>query len=135
MKKREKLYIRICPKLKKQLMEEALNLGFYSGKTGKLNFSRYVRWIIREGNRPIDRKQYDELIRLNLNLIKLGGLSNQYLYHLNRERKILLDKGIEENNKKYLGQMGIQNEHLVEIKSLLLELQKISHKIYILENG
>lgn len=133
-KKSARLEIRINPKDKAELQEQAIHLGFVEGK-GVPNFSRFCRWIFMNGNRPIGREQYNELIRLNQNLIRYGGLLNQYLYHLNRERKILLDKGIEENNKKYLETLGKQNQQLNEIKILLLEMRKISEKIYILENA
>ncbi len=134
MKQCARINLKATYKFKHQLMNEAIHLGFTDSK-GKLNFSRFLRWILRKGNRPIDRSQYEELIRFNQNLIKLGGLSNQYLYHLNRERKILLEKRIEENNKKYLENMDSHNEHLKEIKSLLSELKQVSEKIYFLENA
>jgi hypothetical protein len=133
-KKTDRLEIRISPQIKNRLQEDALNLGFGQGQ-GMPNFSRYCRWILRNGNKPIDRSQYEELIKINHNLIKLGGLTNQYLYHLNRERKILLDKGIEDNNKKYLENLDRQNERLDEIKSLLLDLKKATREISILENA
>lgn len=133
-KKSDRLEIRISPQIKNRLQEDALNLGFGQGQ-GIPNFSRYCRWILRNGNKPIDRSQYEELIKINHNLIKLGGLTNQYLYHLNRERKILLDKGIKDNNKKYLESLDQQNERLDEIKFLLLGLKKATREISILENA
>ena len=131
--KTERINLKVSKKFKQDVMSDAANLGFFSGK-GRPNFSQYLRWILRNGNKPIDRDQYDELIRLNINLIKSMTLFNQYLYHLNRERKVLLERGIEGNNKHFLKSIDGQKVEVDGIKSILLEMQKIAQKIYILEN-
>lgn len=132
--KTERINIKVSKKFKQGVKSDAANLGFLQ-RNGSPNFSQFVRWILRNGNKPIDRDQYDELIRLNINLIKMMTLFNQYLYHLNRERKVLLDQGIEGNNKHFLKSIEIQKIEIDEIKGILLEIQKITQKIYILENA
>ncbi len=134
MNKRERINLKVTGKFKRELMSEAANLGFFQGK-GRPNFSRFCRWVLLNGNRPIDREHYDELIRLNINLIKSMTLFNQYLYHLNRERKILEEKGIRDNNKKFLFALEGQAQEVAEIQAMLREMQKITQKIYILENA
>lgn len=134
MKYTQRINLKLTPKDKQQVVNDAANLGFFSGK-GCPNLSRYIRWVLRHGNKPIDREHYKELILLNLNLIKSETLFNQYLYHLNRERKMLLEKGIEDNNKQFLANLDNQKEEVAEIKSMLQSMQKIMHKIYILENA
>lgn len=135
MKKDARVNIKITPKEKQRLMDEANHLGFMKGK-GVPNFSRFCRWILREGNRPIDRKSYKELSDVSIHLMKLGSLFNQNQFHSNRELKILNDG--DYSNKSNQGVIK-RLEHNIElsegIKKEILEIRKIVDKITIIENS
>lgn len=91
--------------------------------------SDYMRWLILHGQKPIPRKHYAQILRVNRNLIKLGGLFNQYLRHSNRELKILQDKGIDdENNKGFIKRFEYLEKVIFEITDDLKLMNSILHE-------
>jgi len=135
LRKTARVNLKVSQKFKNELVSEAVHLGFKKGK-GTVNFSRFCRWILREGNKPIDRSQYAELVKININLMKLGGLFNQNQFHSNRELRILNERGFSgKSNKGVIKRL----EHNIELSELLkkeiYEMKKIMMKIVIIENA
>ena len=119
----------------KALIEaEAASLGFKKGKGGA-NISDYLKYRIQNSAAPIHRHMYQDLINVNHNLIKIGGLFNQYMHHLNRELKLLNDLGINENNKHLLKRLNSEKSELQELKESVSEMHKVMHKIFLEENA
>lgn len=117
------------------LYQTAAELGFLKGG-GKPNFSSFCRWILTKGKYPICRDHYDDLVRVNLNLILLGGLFNQTVHNINKERFILNDKGFyDENNKVLLKSLDSMKEQFVYLKNELDEIKKITQKIINIEGA
>ena len=91
--------------------------------------SDYMRWLILNGQRPIHRDHYAQILRVNRNLIKIGGLFNQYLRHSNRELKILNDKGIDdENNRGFIKRFDHLEKIIFEIYDDLKLMNSILHE-------
>lgn len=82
---------------KEKLNKQVANLGILT-KTGRPNISGCIRWLLDKSHYPLCREKYENLTEHNLNLIKIGGLLNQTLYHLNREIRVLNDKGLHNEN-------------------------------------
>ncbi len=96
MSKTNRLGIRVSDDVKNELERKAISCGLVS-KTGKPHLSKYIRWVLEYAeNEPINRDQYEELLTLRVDLARLGGLFNQYIYHLNGERRKLLDNGLDD---------------------------------------
>lgn len=73
MKRKDaKVSFKCSPEDREAYENEALKLGF-SFNSGKANFSKYIRWILENGTKPIDRSEYKNLKEINSNLARLGG--------------------------------------------------------------
>ncbi len=84
---------------KEKLNKQVADLGILT-KTGRPNISGCIRWLLEKSHYPLCRDQYKNLTDHNINFIKIGGLLNQTLYHLNREQRILNDKGLYDENSQ-----------------------------------
>lgn len=117
------------------LYQQAAELGFLKG-SGKPNFSSFCRWILNKGKYPICRKRYDDLVCVNLNLIRLGGLFNQTIHNINKERFILNDKGFyDENNKLLLKSLNSLQAQYTSLKNELDKMKKITQEIVNIEGA
>jgi len=130
-KKTAVITCKITPEERALYEQEAISLGFAFNKK-KANFSKYIRWILEHSQKPIERERYNEFVRLNQDYARLGNLFNQFLFHLNREYKILVDKGLDhENNRGLVDDILVTKERFeplaemtYEMQSLLLEILK-----------
>lgn len=134
MKKTSIITFKIDPVQKKKILADAASVGFGQGK-GKASISDYIRYCLNSNTKPIHRHMYQDLINVNHNLIKIGGLFNQYMHHLNRELKLLNDLGIDENNKHLLKRLNSEKSELQELKESVAEMHKVMHKIFLEENA
>ncbi len=135
MNKNQRINLKVTSKFKRELVREAYHLGFTKGK-GVPNFSRYCRWILREGNRPLDRKFYQELSNMSIHLMKLGSLFNQNQFHSNRELKIMNEHGNhDQSNWGVIKRLERNIEISEEMKKEILMMRKIVMKILIIENA
>ena len=106
-------------------LERAIERGFDFSKK-KANMSQYIRWCLDHEQRPLDRERYDELVRLNQDYARLGNLFNQFLFHLNREYKILVDQGLEhENNRGLVDDILVTKERFEPLADMTYELQSL----------
>ncbi len=100
----------------------------------KPNTSDYIRWLIRHGVKPISRKHYSQILKVNMNLTRVGGLLNQFLYHSNKERKIMNDNDLyDENNKAFLNRLNHLEKVIFEISDDLKLIKSIMHETAKLE--
>lgn len=135
MNKNQRINLKVTSKFKNELVREAYHLGFTKGK-GVPNFSRYCRWILREGNRPIDRRYYQELRDISLHIMKLGSLFNQNQFHSNRELKIMNENGNHDQSNKGVIKRLEDNIEISENMMIdILAMKKIMMKILIIENA
>lgn len=105
--------------------DEARSLGF-SFSSGKTNFSKYLRWILENGQKPIPRDHYQDLQTMNQDLVRLGSLFNQYIFHLNRELKILNDRGMEdESNPRIVQDLEKVEEKFSDLYALVNETHEM----------
>lgn len=118
---------------KDRLESEASDLGFLSGK-GQPNLSEYIRWTLKYGQKPIDRSYYFDALKHNANLLRLGGLFNQYMFHLNRELRIMNDKGIVDNNKRLCREIENQIKDFTEMRAMIKDTHRVLHEILVQES-
>jgi len=79
----------------------------------------HAKWLLKN-------ERYDEFIKLNQDYARLGNLFNQFLFHLNREYKILVDKGLEhENNRNLVDGIVTAQERFEPLADLTYELQSL----------
>lgn len=101
---------------KKKLNTKVAELGILT-KTGRPNISGCIRWLLDKSHYPLCRKRYKDLTDHNLNFIKLGGLLNQTLHHLNREIRVLTDKGLhDETSQTTLKSLLQLRDHYLSLK-------------------
>jgi len=124
-RKTVRLGIRCSPEERDAWLESAIARGFcFNQKKG--NMSQFVRWVMEHEQKPLDRERYDEFIRINQDYARLGSLFNQYVFHLNREYKILVDKGLEhENNRNLVEGIHEAIERFEPLADLTYELQSL----------
>jgi len=124
-KKSSVITCKMTPEERTLYEREAISQGFAFNKK-KANFSKYVRWILEHGQKPLDRERYNEFIKLNQDYARLGNLFNQFIFHLNREYKILVDKGLEhENNRNLVDGIVTAQERFEPLADLTYELQSL----------
>lgn len=112
--------VRTTPIEKQMIDDDAARLGFQT-KTGKPKTSAYIRWILEHGQKPIPRPDVMKMIKYNSDIIRLGGLLNQMLYNIHKERKILNSDGRQdENNIHFLKRL----DRIEDLLSDILELKK-----------
>ena len=129
MKKDAKVSFKLTRKEREEYENEAQNLGF-SFSNGKVNFSKYLRWILEHGQKPIDRSKYEQLFVELGNLTRLGNLFNQYLFHLNRELKILNDHADKNaQNKTVIKSIETTEKDMKEMRKIMIEIRKNMHEI------
>ena len=134
-KKEVMVGFKISPKEKEKLYNEAAELGFLKGG-GKPNFSSFCRSIFKLSKYPLSREIYADLITVNRNLIALGGLYNQTIYNINRERVILNDKGFHnENNKFFLKKIHSLNAQLLAMDNELKKMKSVMQNIINIEGA
>lgn len=129
--KNKTITVRLGTFEEQKLAQDLEASGFSKGrqKSGKPNISSFIRWLILYGTKPIKRKHYAQLIKVNVNLIKVGGLLNQFLYHANKERKIMIDHDLfDENNKSFLNRFDHLEKLVFEIHDDLKLMKNIMHE-------
>lgn len=132
--KTENIKVRISPQEKADIEKRAI-LGGFKTRTGRTKISAYIRWILEHGEKPIDRAAYAELKQLNHNLIKAGTLLNQMLFQINKERKILNEKGhAKSSNQHFLTSLNDIETVINDIKNIEIDIQKAQRKIVIVES-
>lgn len=100
----------------------------------KPNTSDYMRWLIRHGEKPIPRDHYAELIKVNINLIKLGGLFNQYIRLSHIERNNMNANGfVDKNNPHFLKKSEAFEQIILEVSDDLKLMKSIMHETLKLE--
>lgn len=97
--RKKTLHVRLTEREYDAILSEAETLGFRLGES-KVQLSRYVRWKLEHGISPIDRSDYKKMQVFAHDLSRLGSLFNQYMFHLNRELRILNDKGLYDDSVK-----------------------------------
>jgi|GEM_PF-1691495 len=127
MKQRKALVIglKCSPQERDKWLERAVERGFDFSKK-KANMSQYIRWCLDHEQQPLDRERYDEFVKLNQDYARLGNLFNQFLFHLNREYKILVDQGLEhENNRNLVEGICEAQERFEPLSDMTYELQSL----------
>lgn len=118
---------------KEKLNKQVADLGILT-KTGKPNISGCIRWLLDKSHYPLCRDQYKYLTDHNINLIKIGGLLNQTLHHLNREERILNDKGsYDENSQSTLKSISELKDYYKALKSEIDKQKKTLQHIVNIE--
>ena len=136
-KKSAIITFKTTPEFKDSLEQTAYNLGFKKGGK-KPNNSDFIRWMLEKSHLvlPLCRKKYKHLFEINQNLIRLGGLFNQTIHNINRERYILNDKGYhDENNKLLLKSLDSIQAQNTSLKNELDEMKKVMQKIVNIEGA
>ena len=109
---------------KEKLNIKVAELGILT-KTGRPNISGCIRWLLDKSHYPLCRQKYKNLTDHNINLIKIGGLLNQTIYHLNREIRVLNDKGQhDENSQTTLKSLSQLKHYYVSLKEEVDEQKK-----------
>tara|TARA_B100001146_G_C16140187_1_gene416373 strand:+ start:58 stop:468 length:411 start_codon:yes stop_codon:yes gene_type:complete len=108
--KEDRIYIRVSSELKEKIIGDARSNNFTWGASGA-DFSKYLRWIFEKYDaRPIDRELYEDLINFYYDMTRVGGLLNQYVFHLNRELKIINSHGTNAQNRQLIKSLDDMKE-------------------------
>ena len=133
MNRYSRVEIRLRNDEKDMLRQQAKAIGFVS-KSGNAQLSKYARAKLFSDSEPMHREGYQFLVENFRNLNRLGGLFNQYLHNVHRERIILEERGhADKNNIAFLKSLDRTEEEIKKLKDLVLE-QKILMKKIINEN-
>jgi len=116
---------KMTPKERAFYEREAIAQGFAFNKK-KANFSKYIRWILRHGQKPLDRGCYDKFVEINQDYARLGSQFHQLLFHLNREYKNLIEKGLDdEPNTALIEDILATKERFEPLADMTYELQSL----------